>query len=300
MTNSDQPILSPQLSVVIRCRNEAQGLRNVFAALRAQRCEFAWEVVLVDNESEDDTRELAEAFGARIVTITRQEFTYGRAINRGIAAAHGELVLLLSAHALPLGSNFLAAAAAPFHEPQVAAARCLLVTKPRQLENWHQPYDLHYATVAEQQQAEAGSEWVSQYPAASCCVLRKSVWEATPFDETLEANEDKQWATRVLARGYKIHCSAEAFWLHTRHLTLRERWKKEARELVALYRLTGRAPLSWPRYFWLLLRSLLVAPYVALRYVYYNVAWNTYRVCVPWRARREAPSGSVAAFDRKQ
>ncbi len=291
---------SPQLSIVIRCRNEAKGLRNVFAALRAQRCEFAWEIVLVDNESEDDTLEIAEAFGARIVTITRQEFSYGRAINRGIAAARGELVMLLSAHALPLGSNFLAAAAAPFHEPQIAAARCLLVTKPRQLENWHQPSELHYATPDEQQQAEAGSEWVSQYPAASCCVLRKSVWAEVPYNELLEANEDKHWASQVLARGYKICCSAEAFWLHTRRLTLRQKWKKEFREHTALYRFTGIAPLSLPRYGWLMLRTLLLAPLIALRYVAHNFMWNTYLLSVPWRAKRAPQSGSVGAFDQKQ
>jgi glycosyltransferase involved in cell wall biosynthesis len=290
----------PLLSVVIRCRNEARGLRNVLAALRAQRCAFAWEIVLVDNESEDDTRAMATDFGARVVTISRQEFTYGRAINRGIAATQGELILLLSAHALPLGEHFLAAAAAPFHDQQVAAARCLLVAKPHQLEQWHQPYDIHYATPAEQQKAESGRDWVSQYPAASCCVLRKSVWTEIPFDEMIEANEDKQWASRVLARGYKIHCSAQAFWMHTRHLTRPERWKKEVRELVALHRLTGYAPLSWSRYAWLMLRAVLLAPLIAIRHIVHNFVWNTYQVTVPWRARRAAPSGSVAAFDRKQ
>ncbi|HMX28487.1 MAG TPA: glycosyltransferase family A protein, partial [Blastocatellia bacterium] len=83
-----------KLSIVIRCRNEANGLRNVFAALRAQQCDFDWEVVLVDNESEDDTRRIAEEFGARIVPITRREFTYGRAINLGVRESRGELVML--------------------------------------------------------------------------------------------------------------------------------------------------------------------------------------------------------------
>ena len=139
-----------KLSIVIRCRNEAGSLRNVFAALRAQRCDFEWEVVLVDNESEDETRRIAEEFGARVVHIARQEFTYGKAINVGVSQSLGELVMLLSAHALPIGSYFLASAAAPFDDPQVAAARCLLVTSTRQLEKWHQPKDIQYKSAEEQ------------------------------------------------------------------------------------------------------------------------------------------------------
>lgn len=297
MNSSPSPL---KISIVIRCRNEANSLRKVLAALSAQRCDFNWEVVLVDNESEDDTRKIAEEFGARIVSISRQEFTYGRAINFGVNAARGELVMLLSAHAMPIGSYFLNAAVAPFDDPQVAAARCLLVTSPRQLQTWYQPKDIQYASAEEQGQAETGREWLGQYPTAGCCVLRRSVWEEIRYDESLEANEDKHWASRVLARGYKIRCCAEAIWLYTRKHGTREKWRKEYREFTALHRLTGHVPLSWTSYFWLILRTLLAVPFVAARYVINNVVWNTYLVTVPWRAKRSPQPGSFAEFEQKR
>lgn len=299
MSNST-PKLSQKLSIVIRCRNEAASLRNVLAALRAQRCDFNWEVVLVDNESEDDTRKLAEEFGARIVSISRQEFSYGRAINVGVNAARGELVMLLSAHALPIGSYFLTAAVEPFNDPQIAAARCLLVTSPRQLRTWHQPKDIHYASAEEQRLSEAGQEWLGEYPAAGCCVLRRAVWEEIKYDESLEANEDKHWALRVLANGHKIRCCAEAIWMYTRKHGRREKWKKEYREFTALHRFTGHVPLPWPKYCWLIVRTLLAAPLVAIRYVINNLVWNTYLVSVPWRAKRASEKGSFSEFDQKR
>ncbi|HMV46440.1 MAG TPA: glycosyltransferase family 2 protein [Blastocatellia bacterium] len=289
-----------KLSIVIRCRNEANGLRNVFAALRAQQCDFDWEVVLVDNESEDDTRRIAEEFGARIVPITRREFTYGRAINLGVRESRGELVMLLSAHALPIGSNFLTAAVAPFDDPQVAAARCLLVTSTRQLQNWHQPKDIQYKSAEEQRQAEAGTAWVGEYPTGGCCIIRRAVWEDVKYDERLESNEDKLWASHVLAKGWKIRSCAEALWMYTREYGRKERLMRETRQHLALYRITRRAPLSVGKYLWLLVRTLLAAPLVAVRYVFENVAWNTSLVSIPWRARREPETGSFAEFDQKR
>lgn len=291
---------APKLSIVIRCRNEANGLRKVFAALRAQQCDFNWEIVLVDNESEDDTRRVAEEFNARIVPISRREFTYGRAINLGVRESRGELVMLLSAHALPIGSHFLTAAAAPFDDPQVAAARCLLVTSTRQLQNWHQPKDIHYKSAEEQRQAESGTAWVGEYPTGGCCIIRRAVWEDVKYDERLESNEDKLWASHVLAKGWKIRSCAEALWMYTREYGRKERLMRETRQHLALYRITRRAPLSVGRYLWLLVRTLLAAPVVAARYVLENVAWNTSLVSIPWRAKREPETGSFAEFDQKR
>ncbi len=300
----NSPLTTPKLSIVIRCRNEAASLRNVLAALGAQRCDFDWEVVLVDNESEDDTRKLAEEFGARVVSISRQEFSYGRAINVGVDAARGELVMLLSAHALPIGSYFLNAAVEPFNDPQVAAARCLLVTSPRQLQTWYQPKDIHYASAEEQRKAEAGTAWVGEYPTGGCCVIRRSVWEEVKYDEQLESNEDKLWASHVLAKGqdrdWKIRCCSEAIWMYTRKYGQSERLMREIRQQVSLYRITGRPPLGVGKYSWLLVRALLAAPLVAARYVYENFAWNTGLVSVPWRAKRSPKSGSFAEFDQKR
>lgn len=295
MNNS--PVI--KLSIVIRCRNEAESLRKVLAALRAQKCDFPWEIVLVDNESTDGTPELCAEFGARIVPIRQAEFSYGRAINLGFAAARGEFVMLLSAHALPVGSHFLTAAVEPFTDPQVAAARCLLLGHSEQVLTWYQPKDIQYASPAEQQQAEAGRTWLGQYPTGGCAVMRRAVWTEIKYDETLESNEDKLWASQVLAQGYKIRCCAEALWIYTRKYSWRQKWQRDNRQELSLYRITGRPPLPVGEYLWRLLRACAGLPALAFKHLLSEVIWNTYLVTIPWQAKRQPHKGSFAEFDRK-
>ena len=126
------------------------------------------------------------------------------------------------------------------------------------------------------------------------------MWEDVKYDERLESNEDKLWASHVLAKGWKIRSCAEALWMYTREYGRKERLMRETRQHLALYRITRRAPLSVGKYLWLLVRTLLAAPLVAVRYVFENVAWNTSLVSIPWRARREPETGSFAEFDQKR
>ncbi|HUJ10934.1 MAG TPA: glycosyltransferase [Verrucomicrobiae bacterium] len=288
-----------KLSVVIRCRNEAKSLRHVFDALKAQRCSFDWEIVVVDNESEDNTRELCQGYGVRVVSLPRQEFTYGRATNVGIGNARGELILLMSAHAIPVGSHFLESAIAPFTDPDMAATRCLWLGSTKDvIGRWHQPKDIQYKSSQEQKAAESGTKWLSEYPTAGCCALRRSVWEQVKFDETLEANEDKFWASQVLARGYKMRCCSEAMWVYMRHYSPRDRWRKDNREQLAFYRMTGRAPMSWPKFFAESAKALLTAPSIAFRYAFGKIVWNAHLVTIPWQARRKAKPGSLPEFER--
>jgi rhamnosyltransferase len=293
-------ISNPYLSIVIRARNEAEGLHRVFEALRAQRCDFAWETIVVDNESEDETTELCARYGARVIKISRDEFTYGRALNRGIAAACGELVLLLSAHSLPVGSRFLEAAVAPFADPQIGAARCLNAHDLEQMAAWYRARDISYPSLEEQREAEIGSEWTRLYPAATCCVLRRVLWERIKFDEEIEANEDKLWASQVLRHGFVIRCCAEAVYFYTRHRSQRAARMRDLREHLALYRLTGQPPLGRARFALRVIKAMFLAPLVAARYLYEQVSWNFALLSIPHKARRSPRSGSVPEFDARQ
>lgn len=290
----------PFLSVVIRSRNEEKYLPSVLAALRAQKCGFSWEVILVDNQSEDATLQAAEAFGCKIVAISKEDFTYGRAINLGIEHARGEIILLLSAHSLPIGSNFLEKCAVPFIDPAVAAARCISTSDQVNLARWHQPEIIQYPSVEAQKLIETGTDWLKKYPAAACCILRRSVWEEIRFDETLEAVEDKEWASRVLKRGYKIVNSAECLYYYLKPLGETALLKKQQREFLALYRINGYVPLSQK---WFIIRSLQAffeAPGVAVKHIQQKLLKNYYLVTIPSLTKKPPQMGGKPEFDRKE
>lgn len=90
-------------SVVIPCLDRAEDTRACLAALRAQRDAGAIEVVLVDNGSRDPGALLAAAQAfphTRVVTLPRN-LGFAGGVNRGLAAARGDLLLVLNNDTLP-------------------------------------------------------------------------------------------------------------------------------------------------------------------------------------------------------
>ncbi|MEU4311382.1 glycosyltransferase family 2 protein [Nocardia sp. NPDC024068] len=76
------------VTVVIPCRNEAEALPGVLAALPP-----GYRPIVVDNGSTDGTAAVAASCGARVITETRPG--YGAAVQAGIAAAGTGLVAVL-------------------------------------------------------------------------------------------------------------------------------------------------------------------------------------------------------------
>lgn len=84
----------PELSVVIPCLNEAEGIAVVVEkAIRTMEREgISGEVVVADNGSTDGSPAIAEAAGARVVHEPRRG--YGSAYQAGFTAARGEYILM--------------------------------------------------------------------------------------------------------------------------------------------------------------------------------------------------------------
>jgi len=85
------------VSVVIPCLNEEMNIercvRDALAALEAGK--LSGEVIVVDNDSEDRSAELATAAGARVVYEPRRG--YGSAYLAGFAAARGSYIVMADA-----------------------------------------------------------------------------------------------------------------------------------------------------------------------------------------------------------
>jgi glycosyltransferase involved in cell wall biosynthesis len=94
---SDPQAESPLVSVVIPCLNEAGNIVScVTAALEAiVRMGVHGEVVVADNNSEDDSAQLAERAGARVVVEHRRG--YGSAYLAGFAASRGRYIVMADA-----------------------------------------------------------------------------------------------------------------------------------------------------------------------------------------------------------
>jgi GT2 family glycosyltransferase len=89
--------VSPALSVVIVNYNGGDHLRLCLESLPAGLPAVAWDAVVVDNASTDDSWRAAERFGPRVrVLRNRENAGFGRAVNQGITGTQGELILVLN------------------------------------------------------------------------------------------------------------------------------------------------------------------------------------------------------------
>jgi len=184
------------ISVVIRNKNEAQYLKKVLHILDTLYKEDIDEIVLVDNLSTDNSIEIAKSYNCKIVTITN--FTYGRAINKGIEASRNKYILLLSAHVIPIGNHFFKSTIAFLETKKNVAG-------------------LRYINSFDNYERALGNDFKVIEPLkygliAACCIVVKSVWEQYKINEDLVASEDKEWSKRVVDNGFEIYDFNETYY----------------------------------------------------------------------------------------
>jgi glycosyltransferase involved in cell wall biosynthesis len=85
---------SIELTILMPCLNEAETLARCIekAKLGIQRSGVRGEIIIADNGSADDSVEIAEKSGARVVQVSGKG--YGRALTGGIQAAAGKWILM--------------------------------------------------------------------------------------------------------------------------------------------------------------------------------------------------------------
>src|SRR5712691_844246 len=108
-------------SIVIRAYNEEKHIGRLLEGIRHQTLKDV-ELILVDSGSTDGTISVAESFGAQIVRIASDEFTFGRSLNFGVQAATREHIVIASAHVYPVYPDWLASLLHPFEDDKVALA----------------------------------------------------------------------------------------------------------------------------------------------------------------------------------
>jgi len=115
------------ISVLIPAYNEADRIADTLAAVRSFAAEtHIREIIVVDDGSADDTADRAQAAGADVV-FRQQNSGKGAALNRALALAQGDILLLLDAD---LGAS--AAEAVRLLGPVVSgAADMSIATFPR-------------------------------------------------------------------------------------------------------------------------------------------------------------------------
>ncbi len=218
---------NPRVSVVVRAYNEAQHIGRLLEGIRRQTVQDL-EVVLVDSGSTDDTVAIARGYGARVVSISPQEFTFGRALNRGIAAAQGAFIVIASAHVYPVYPDWIERLLEPFQDPRVA------LTYGKQRGNATTKFSEHQIFASWFPDGTGPRYQDHPFCNNANAAIRRALWEKHPYDETLPGLEDLAWAKWALSQGYAVVYVPEAEIIHVHDETWRQVYNRYRREAMAL------------------------------------------------------------------
>jgi glycosyltransferase involved in cell wall biosynthesis len=207
-----------ELSIVIRTRNKEKYFDSLLENLTAQTV-LPSELIIVDNYSDAnarnslrdslarDSKRLFQENGIKVkfVTVSNDDFSHAYSTNLGVAAAENELVCITNGHSLPMSSCWLQEGAKHFAKPTVAGVSGFFV--PHREDAAIEEFD--HAVYRFTQRAILKQNWCSTIN----CIIRRSLWEAYPFDESLPkiipdtkkyGLEDYDWSKEMRARGHEI------------------------------------------------------------------------------------------------
>lgn len=215
------------ISIVIRNKNESNSLKRTLQVLFQFYKDDFDEIIIVDNESTDDSLKVAKEFKCKIITINH--FTYGKAINLGLENAKNDWVLLLSSHSIPMGKHFFKNAM-DFISTKEAIAGVRFVNQASNMERvLRDGYEVN-------KPLDFGLM-------AACCLVSKKVWNHFKFDEVLVFSEDKEWSDRVSKNGFKI-CQINETFLYDINRDEKSFFNRYKNETIAYYQLRTHLKFS--------------------------------------------------------
>ena len=226
-------------SVVVRTLNESRHLPSLLRAIQRQRAPgLEIETVVVDSGSTDGTLEIAARSGVRVLHIRKEDFSFGRSLNRGCAAATGHVLVMVSGHCVPVDEHWIARLVAPIGRDGIVytygGQRGDRTTRysERRIFAKYFPEDDHLPQQG---------FFCNNANAA----LLKSVWEDHPFDEQLTGLEDMHLARRLVEAGQRIGYVARAAVLHLHDESWGQVRRRFEREAIALQRIMPEVHLTW-------------------------------------------------------
>lgn len=220
----------PDVSYIIRAYNEARKIESCLKRILEQRTDLTTEVIAVYTPGSDATFGILSRYPVKIIEMSKEEFSYGRALNRGCRAARGRYLVFLSAHAVPTSRKWLDTMIKNFEDPRVAGVYgkevpdkdCDPLTRRHLTRSFD---DVKKVQTANPNFCNPDS------------VILRSVWKRFKFDEQLEASEDQDWGRRVIRAGYALVYEPAARVYHSHNETPAQLYRRHKREFYTMLKI---------------------------------------------------------------
>lgn len=200
------------ISIIIRCKNEEEAIGRTLDKIFGQEIDVPFEVIIVDSGSTDRTLEIVQKYPVRLFQIAPESFSFGHALNYGIEKGKGAIIVNVSAHCIPVDTNWLfeLSSAVRRGEADAVYGRQVSIKGLNPFEevsiNKHFPPN----------EKKSGRVPFSN---ANCAFLKK-MWVEQKFDEELPSWEDYLWYL-FQKDSYTFQYCPEASVYHTHPFSLK-------------------------------------------------------------------------------
>lgn len=225
------------ISILIRNKNEAKLLEKTLIGIKNQKADVPSEIVVIDDNSTDNSLEIAEKFGCKVVALEKK-FSYGYAINFGVNHCKYEIILLLSSHNILISNDFFSKLSFYFKDENLAGVRCTPVTNMKQIEQ-----SLKEPIVLKTNTYNHKENW-GDLLIANCSAIRKSIAQKIIFNEAIRSNEEKLWSLDVFKEGYSILSNVPCYYIYNK----KNNEKAVVRDIISKYQIDGIVPLRTSKF----------------------------------------------------
>jgi len=232
--------VSTAVSVIVPVRDAAATLGDCLDGLAAQQLtDVGFEVIVVDNGSQDGTPQLARAHPLKPRVIFESRPGSYAARNAGLAAAQGKIVAFTDGDCYP-APIWLARGLRALQATELVAGRVRphLSSAPTRWERFDAGHHVDQRKYVE----------VLGFGATANLFVRRAVFDRIgDFDGTLRSGGDREFCTRATAAGFRLGYASDAEVTHRSRRTAGETWRLHRRLGVGLRDLCkrGMQPPAW-------------------------------------------------------
>lgn len=237
---ADGPARWPAISIVLAARNEGRRLADRLTNLLEIAYPGPREIIVVSDGSTDDTARVVRRFGGAVHLIERPSGGKPLALNAGVAAATGEIVVFADARQR-FADDALLHLVAGFVDPQVGAVSGQLVIDAEE-----RPSDSTvgdgvglYWSYEKWLRRHESQVWSTLGATGAIYAMRRDLWRPLPADTLLD---DVLAPIRTVLAGYRVVFEERARAYDRASADAATESKRKVRTLAGNYQILAQEP----------------------------------------------------------